>query len=29
MPLVNTLDASHDPETAALADFFNETLGFC
>jgi uncharacterized peroxidase-related enzyme len=29
MPLVNPLDASHDTETAALADFFNETLGFC
>ncbi|WP_213520939.1 carboxymuconolactone decarboxylase family protein [Nonlabens sp.] len=29
MPLVNPLDPSHDSETAALADFFNETLGFC
>lgn len=29
MPLVTPLDASHDPETAQLADFFNETLGFC
>lgn len=29
MPLVTPLDARHDPETAQLADFFNETLGFC
>jgi len=29
MPLVNPLDASHDKETQELADFFNETLGFC
>ncbi|WP_086931058.1 carboxymuconolactone decarboxylase family protein [Agarilytica rhodophyticola] len=29
MPLVSPLDASHDPETADLARFFNETLGFC
>lgn len=29
MPLVTPLDASHDPETAELARFFNETLGFC
>ena len=29
MPLVTPLDPSHDPETAQLADFFNETLGFC
>ena len=29
MPLVNPLPANHDLETKALADFFNETLGFC
>lgn len=29
MPLVTPLDASHDKETAQLAEFFNETLGFC
>ena len=29
MPLVTPLDASHDKETAELAEFFNETLGFC
>ncbi len=29
MPLVQPLDANHDPETKALAEFFNETLGFC
>jgi len=29
MPLVNPLSAEHDIETKALADFFNETLGFC
>jgi len=29
MPLVNPLDANHDAETKALAEFFNETLGFC
>ena len=29
MPLVNPLHADHDLETKALADFFNETLGFC
>jgi len=29
MPLVNPLDPSHSPETAELAKFFNETLGFC
>ena len=29
MPLVTPLDPSHDPETQALADFYNETLGFC
>ena len=29
MPLVNPLDPSHDEETRNLAEFFNETLGFC
>lgn len=29
MPLVNPLPANHDLETKELADFFNETLGFC
>ncbi|MCQ0110961.1 uncharacterized peroxidase-related enzyme [Zhouia amylolytica] len=29
MPLVNPLPPKHDPETKELADFFNETLGFC
>ena len=29
MPLVNPLDPNHDPETKKLAEFFNETLGFC
>jgi uncharacterized peroxidase-related enzyme len=29
MPLVNPLPAEHDAETRELADFFNETLGFC
>ena len=29
MPLVKPLDASHSTETAELAKFFNETLGFC
>ncbi|HAO15041.1 MAG TPA: peroxidase [Tenacibaculum sp.] len=29
MPLVNPLPADHDQETKELADFFNETLGFC
>ena len=29
MPLVNPLDPDHDPQTKALAEFFNETLGFC
>ena len=29
MALVNPLDPSHSPETAELAEFFNETLGFC
>lgn len=29
MPLVNPLDPNHDPQTKALAEFFNETLGFC
>ena len=29
MPLVNPLHADHDIETKELADFFNETLGFC
>ncbi|ETN94777.1 carboxymuconolactone decarboxylase family protein [Zhouia amylolytica] len=29
MPLVNPLPPEHDPETKELADFFNETLGFC
>jgi uncharacterized peroxidase-related enzyme len=29
MPLVNPLSAEYDLETKALADFFNETLGFC
>lgn len=29
MPLVQPLDANHDQETKALANFFNETLGFC
>jgi uncharacterized peroxidase-related enzyme len=28
MPLVDPLDADHDPEVAELARFFNETLGF-
>lgn len=29
MPLVTPLDPEHDPETSKLAEFFNETLGFC
>ncbi len=29
MPLVKPLDPNRDPETRELADFFNETLGFC
>jgi uncharacterized peroxidase-related enzyme len=29
MPLVQPLPPTHDPETAELALFFNETLGFC
>lgn len=29
MPLVTPLDPDHDPETLKLAEFFNETLGFC
>ncbi|HMB63745.1 MAG TPA: carboxymuconolactone decarboxylase family protein [Eudoraea sp.] len=29
MPLVPPLDPNHDSETKKLAEFFNETLGFC
>lgn len=29
MPLVTPLSVDHDLETKKLADFFNETLGFC
>lgn len=29
MPLVTPLSPDHDKETKALAEFFNETLGFC
>ena len=29
MALVNPLDPNSDPETWKLAEFFNETLGFC
>ena len=29
MPLVTPLNAEHDLETKKLAEFFNETLGFC
>ena len=29
MPLVTPLSAEHDLETKKLAEFFNETLGFC
>ncbi|MEZ7856168.1 MAG: carboxymuconolactone decarboxylase family protein [Polaribacter sp.] len=29
MPLVNPLSAEHNLETKELAEFFNETLGFC
>ena len=29
MPLVTPLTADHDLETKQLAEFFNETLGFC
>jgi uncharacterized peroxidase-related enzyme len=29
MPLVNPLFPDHDQETKELAEFFNETLGFC
>ena len=29
MPLVNPLDSKHDSETKELAEFFDETLGFC
>ncbi len=29
MPLVRPLDPDRDPDTRQLAEFFNETLGFC
>lgn len=29
MPLVTPLNPDHDEETKKLADFYNETLGFC
>ncbi|MCJ7465784.1 MAG: carboxymuconolactone decarboxylase family protein [Maribacter sp.] len=29
MPLVDPLDPDHDSDTKMLAEFFNETLGFC
>lgn len=29
MPLVSPLNPDHDTQTRALAEFFNETLGFC
>jgi uncharacterized peroxidase-related enzyme len=29
MPLVHPLPSNHDEETKKLAEFFNETLGFC
>jgi hypothetical protein len=29
MPLVTPLSPDHDKETQELAEFFNETLGFC
>ncbi len=29
MPLVNPLSPEHDSDTRKLAEFFNETLGFC
>ena len=29
MPLISPLPADYDSEVAKLADFFNETLGFC
>ncbi len=29
MPLVQPLSPDHDPETRKLAEFFEETLGFC
>ena len=29
MPLIKALSGEHDPETKKLAEFFNETLGFC
>ncbi|MCK0147969.1 carboxymuconolactone decarboxylase family protein [Arenibacter sp. F26102] len=29
MSLVDPLDADHDSETKKMAEFFNETLGFC
>lgn len=29
MALVTPLSAEHDLETKELAEFFNETLGFC
>ncbi|WP_121666037.1 carboxymuconolactone decarboxylase family protein [Mesonia aquimarina] len=29
MPLVSPLNPNHDQETKELAEFFNETLGFC
>ena len=29
MPLVNPLSPNHDPQTKELAEFFDETLGFC
>ena len=29
MALVKPLDPNHDPDTKKLAEFFNETLGFC
>ena len=29
MPLVTPLSPDYNPETKKLAEFFNETLGFC
>ena len=29
MPLVTPLPSDYDSETKKLAEFFNETLGFC
>lgn len=29
MPIVSPIDADFDPQTQKLAEFFNETLGFC